>query len=220
MLIEYYILLQIEVLGKAYKVDEMTNVTPKVISLLNSNLHLKKNHPLYHLKKRIIDYMYNRYINARGNPLFSIHNNISPIVSTQQNFDSLLIANDHVCRLKSDTYYLNSDYLLRTHTSAHQVDLIKMGLDNFIVMGDVYRRDVVDKTHFMSFHQAEGVRLVSKEDIFGHLQNIKEYRLFENRDRTDKNQGVHSDVTIKFLTYDLKSCLEELAYKLFGKGLL
>ena len=29
--------------------------------------------------------------------------------------------------------------MLRAHTSAHQADLIRMGLDNFLVIGDVYR---------------------------------------------------------------------------------
>ena len=32
-----------------------------------------------------------------------------------------------------------SENMLRAHTSAHQTDLIKMGLDNFLAVGDVYR---------------------------------------------------------------------------------
>merc|ERR1712025_498037 len=49
--------------------------------------------------------------------------------------------------------------MLRAHTSAHQSDLIKMGLDNFLVVGDVYRRDTIDATHYPVFHQMEGVRI-------------------------------------------------------------
>ena len=49
--------------------------------------------------------------------------------------------------------------------SAHQADLIKMGLDNFLVVGDVYRRDEIDSTHYPVFHQIEGVRLVNENDL-------------------------------------------------------
>ena len=40
-----------------------------------------------------------------------------------------------------------------------------MGLDNFLVVGDVYRRDEIDSTHYPVFHQIEGVRLVGEHDI-------------------------------------------------------
>lgn len=80
-----------------------------------------------------------RYKTYRGNPLFSVYDQLSPVVSLEQNFDSLLVPQDHPSRKKSDSYYLNSEFMLRAHTSAHQVELIKMGLDNFLVIGDVYR---------------------------------------------------------------------------------
>ena len=78
---------------------------------------------------------------------------------------SLLIPEDHPSRKQSDCYYINKDYILRGHTSAHQQELISMGLDNFIVMGDVYRRDEIDSSHFPVFHQAEGVRLFNKHQV-------------------------------------------------------
>ena len=40
-----------------------------------------------------------------------------------------------------------------------------MGLDNFLVVGDVYRRDEVDSTHYPVFHQVEGVRLVGESEF-------------------------------------------------------
>ena len=40
-----------------------------------------------------------------------------------------------------------------------------MGLDNFLVVGDVYRRDEIDATHYPVFHQVEGVRLVNENEI-------------------------------------------------------
>ena len=40
-----------------------------------------------------------------------------------------------------------------------------MGLDNFLVVGDVYRRDEIDSSHYPVFHQIEGVRLVGESDL-------------------------------------------------------
>lgn len=98
-------------------------------------------------------------------PLFSVHDTISPVVSTFQNFDSLLVTRDHVSRRPTDSYYINANTVLRSHTSAHEMDLIKGGLNAFLVTGDVYRRDDIDALHYPAFHQLEGVRLFSREEV-------------------------------------------------------
>ena len=79
--------------------------------------------------------------------------NISPIVTTEQNFDSLLVAKDHVKRSKNDNHYINCTTMLHAHTSTHQRDFIQMGCNQFLVMGDVYRRDERDSSHYLIFHQ-------------------------------------------------------------------
>lgn len=91
----------------------------------------------------------------KGSPVFSVYDRLSPVVSVAQNFDSLLIPAGHPSRARSDCYYINKNTLLRAHTTAHQCDLIKAGLDNFIVIGEVYRRDEIDSTHYPVFHQVE-----------------------------------------------------------------
>lgn len=55
--------------------------------------------------------------------------------------------------------------LLRTHTSAHQNELLKNAVHSFCVVGDVYRKDQVDATHYPVFHQMEAVRLYKIEDL-------------------------------------------------------
>ncbi|CAB4065311.1 FARSA [Lepeophtheirus salmonis] len=130
----------------------------------NGPLHLRTHHPLQLLRSRITNFFYKEFENNRGNPLFSVHDQLSPVVSLAQNFDSLLIPQNHPSRSQSDSYYLNSQHLLRAHTSAHLQDLISMGLDNFLVFGDVYRRDEIDSTHYPIFHQAEIVRLSNEID--------------------------------------------------------
>lgn len=62
---------------------------------------------------------------------------LGPIVSIENNFDALNVPKDHISRSKSDTYYINDNHLLRTHTSAHQKDLLKSGIDNFVVFGKI-----------------------------------------------------------------------------------
>lgn len=55
--------------------------------------------------------------------------------------------------------------MLRAHTSAHQRELVRCGLDAFLVAGDVYRRDEIDASHYPVFHQMEGVRLFSDRQV-------------------------------------------------------
>lgn len=131
------------------------------------NLHLQKNHPLSIVRQKIVNFFYNAYMNTRGNPLFSVYDSLSPIVSVNQNFDSLLIPKNHPSRAKSDCYYINKNFLFRAHCTAHQVDLVKSGLDNFLVIGDCYRRDEIDSTHYPVFHQVNITQsLISEVHFF------------------------------------------------------
>ena len=67
-------------------------------------------------------------------------------------FDQLFIPADHVSRKPTDTYYFNRELCLRTHTSAHQIPILKNPANNaFLVMGDVYRKDTVDRTTIQLF---------------------------------------------------------------------
>ena len=199
--------------------DHMTNITPRIMEHVGRNLHQQPHHPLNLIKQRIANYMYGRYKQNRDHPTFSLHEHISPIVTVEQNFDSLLVPPDHVSRRKSDSYYLNSREMLRAHTSAHQADLIRMGLDNFLVVGDVYRRDEIDSTHYPVFHQMEGVRLLSGADVSKMSSSPDDdIRFFENGDRNDQKQGVHTLDAAKMLELDLKSCLSGLARHLFGEA--
>ena len=79
---------------------------------------------------------------------------------------------DHVSRQKNDNYYVNKSHLLRAHTSAHESDLIKSGLDAFLTVGDVYRRDAIDSTHFPVFHQLEGARLFTHSQVHDAFDNL------------------------------------------------
>ncbi|VEN41140.1 unnamed protein product [Callosobruchus maculatus] len=157
---------EISLLGQSFARDDYTNITDKICSYLGKNIYLDQNHPLSLVRQRIVNYFYKTFTKSRGNPVFSVYDRLSPIVSTYQNFDSLLIPENHPSRLKSDCYYINREYLLRAHMTAHQNELIKAGLNNFLMIGDVYRRDEIDRTHFPVFHQVDAVRLKTKDELF------------------------------------------------------
>lgn len=102
---------------------------------------------------------------AHGHQPYRIFDSLPPIVTIEQNFDELLIPPDHVSRQPSDTYYVDDRRVLRCHTSAHQTTLLRQGEQRFLVCGDVYRRDEVDSTHYPVFHQMEGVRIFTDEEV-------------------------------------------------------
>ena len=97
--------------------------------------------------------------------MFSIYDNLNPVVTLEQNYDHLLVPLDHPSRKPSDCYYLNSEYMLRAHCTAHQRDLISAGLDCFLIVGDVFRRDSIDSSHYPVFHQVDGVRLFTQHEV-------------------------------------------------------
>ena len=150
----------VNVLNREYRRDGMTNITPAILSKVGRNLHNQPHHPINVIKQRIVHHFHKSYIKRTGNPIYTSIENTSPVVTTEQNFDSLLVPENHVCRNINDNYYINSTTMLRAHTSAHQRDFIKMGFNQFLVTGDVYRRDEIDSTHYPVFHQMEGVRII------------------------------------------------------------
>ena len=113
------------------------NVTPHIASKVGRNLHLQPQHPLNIIRQIIVNY-FDHQEHVSGQPKLQHFADLSPIVSTYDNFDSILIPKDHVSRSPSDTYYLNSDTVLRTQTSSHQHSLLQEGHEYFLVTGDVY----------------------------------------------------------------------------------
>ncbi|XP_033110989.1 phenylalanine--tRNA ligase, mitochondrial-like [Anneissia japonica] len=206
----------ITIQGQTFQPDEMTTLTPNIIEKVGCNLHNQQNHPLCLIKQCITNFFYKQFTRL-GNPLFSVYDNISPIVTVSANFDSVLTPPDHVSRRKGDNFYINKDYMLRAHTSAHQSELIKSGLDAFLVIGDVYRRDHIDASHYPVFHQMEGVQLYSNFQLFGEKSN--KTSLFEDGERTVEKQQFHTMIAAKSLEHQLKTTLEGCIQELFGSGL-
>ena len=210
----------VQVGGRCYAQDSMTNVTPTVLTKVGRDLHHIPQHPLHIIKQRIVAHFQRRYTAKTGTPIFAHFDSISPVVTTEQNFDSLLVPPDHITRSRSDNYYINRAHVLRAHTSAHQRDLIRMGFDRFLVTGDVYRRDEIDATHYPVFHQMEGVRLFNRYELFSTSECPDELHLFESEPslivETVDKQAVHTMDAVKLTELNLKHTLTDLVKELFG----
>jgi phenylalanyl-tRNA synthetase alpha chain len=102
-------------------------------------------------------------------------------------FDALNTPADHPARDTQDTFYLakpdgsqpstlNSQLLLRTHTSSVQIRVMKSQPPpvRIIVPGRVYRRDNADATHNPTFQQIEGL-YVDKGVTVGDLKGTVEF---------------------------------------------
>ncbi|KAG6890689.1 hypothetical protein C0995_005062 [Termitomyces sp. Mi166 len=152
----------IEIFGVRYPTDAITNVTPAILAKLPLRLHTVPAHPLNTLRSLIESHY----------PDFSHLSSLSPLVTPYKNFDELSFPKDHPGRAVTDSYYINKDLMLRTHTSAHEVEIFRQGQDKFLLTADVYRRDEIDGSHYPVFHQMEGARIFSA-DASG-LKEIKE----------------------------------------------
>ncbi|AAR34893.1 phenylalanine--tRNA ligase subunit alpha [Geobacter sulfurreducens] len=88
------------------------------------------------------------------------------------NFEALNFPKDHPARDMQDTFFVDDDILLRTHTSPVQVrTMLKHAPPVRIISpGTVYRCDS-DATHSPMFHQIEGF-MVDKGVTFGDLKGI------------------------------------------------
>jgi phenylalanyl-tRNA synthetase alpha chain len=89
------------------------------------------------------------------------------------NFDALNHDVTHPARLRTDTFYVTDDVLLRTHTSPVQVRAMeRQPPPLYIIMpGRVYRKDS-DATHTPQFHQIEGLAVdtdITLADLKGTL---------------------------------------------------
>lgn len=89
------------------------------------------------------------------------------------NFDALNIPKDHPARDMQDTFWLENEKLLRTHTSPVQIRFMENNKPPFAIIapGKVFRNEATDKTHEAQFHQIEG--LVVGENI--SIANLKYY---------------------------------------------
>lgn len=114
---------------------------------------------------------------------------IPEIVPARESFDLFNFPVDHPARSKSDTYYIDDQNILRTHTTVMwyyyflQSEVRNKIAENkplaVLSYGKVYRKDEIDRRHMNIFHQIDGLylhptseRTVTQDDLKEVLSNV------------------------------------------------
>lgn len=101
---------------------------------------------------------------------FSVHNG-PELESDYYNFEALNFPEDHPARDMQDTFFINKDFLMRTHTTPIQVRLFESRKPPIraIMPGRVYRNEALSYKHYCVFHQIDGI-YVDKNVTFAELK--------------------------------------------------
>lgn len=104
------------------------------------------------------------------------------------NFEKANTPKNHPARDMQDTFYINPEVLLRTHTTAIQMRELEKANGKLpiklICPGKVYRRDDDDATHSHQFMQAEGLvvgKNITLSDLKGTLQYMANHLFGQGR---------------------------------------
>lgn len=109
------------------------------------------------------------------------------VESDLYNFEMLNLPKGHPAREMQDSFYINQDTLLRTHTSPVQVRTLLKAKGKpikIICPGTVYRRDDDDATHSHQFMQIEGLVVdtnITMADLKGTLLTLSKKLFGEDR---------------------------------------
>ncbi len=108
---------------------------------------------------------------------------VPEIVSAEVSFDLFNFPRDHPNRSRSDTYYVDDENILRTHTTVmwyywlnepEVKNKIEKGKGiGALSYGKVYRKDEIDRHHMNVFHQMDGWYLCRKEERIITSEDLK-----------------------------------------------
>ncbi|KAH9875159.1 hypothetical protein J1614_004649 [Plenodomus biglobosus] len=214
---------EVQVSGRTYTTDEWMNTPSSILAAVPRRLHLQTDHPLA-ITRKLIESRF---------PGYQTHNYLFPVVTTGQNFDSLGFPLDHIGRSRTDTYYLNKNTVLRTHTSAHQADIFRQNQsEGYLISADVYRRDAIDRSHYPVFHQMEGARTWNRQQAERDGRKLADV-IWEDVDKIPKHditiedpnpafhaernplQSSHSPDEVEAIAAHLKRSLEDMVVTVF-----
>ena len=168
------------------KINELKLDISNQINSLNDNNKNKRN------KESHLDFSLPglRYNNGSIHPLTLIIQEIkdifnkigfsniygSEVDTDYYNFEALNIPKHHPARDMQDTFYLDNDALLRTHTSSSQVHFMENNNPPIRILspGRVYRNEDISVRSYCLFHQIEGL-YVDKNVTFSDLKGTLEY---------------------------------------------
>lgn len=130
------------------------------------------------------------------------------------NFEALNIPETHPARAMHDTFYINENTVLRTHTSGVQIRTMenKKPPLRIIAPGRVYRCDS-DQTHTPMFHQIEGL-IIEKNASFAQLRAL----LIEFLRQFFEDENLETRFRPSYFPFTEPSAEVDIATNLFGDG--
>jgi phenylalanyl-tRNA synthetase alpha chain len=130
------------------------------------------------------------------------------------NFEALNIPETHPARAMHDTFYINENTVLRTHTSGVQIRTMenKKPPLRIIAPGRVYRCDS-DQTHTPMFHQIEGL-IIEKNASFAQLRTL----LIEFLRQFFEDENLETRFRPSYFPFTEPSAEVDIATDLFGDG--
>ena len=149
------------------EIEDLNNLDSVDISLPGKNYDIGSIHILEQTLNEI-----KRIFNDIG---FSIE--YGPEVDDDyHNFGALNFPEHHPARDMQDTFFIDKNTVLRTHTSNVQIHLMENNDPplRVIVPGRVYRNEAISYKSYCLFHQVEGL-YVNKNVSFGQLKGCLEY---------------------------------------------
>lgn len=136
----------------------MINLSPNVNEKIGTNFHNLQGHPICEVKNKIYKHF----------PKFDIFDNISPRIQKEDNVDHLFVSEGYNLSCDVNSYHLDDKRMLRTWMSIYRNDFLKRGIFKFLLSGEVFRRDVLDKFHYPVFYQLFGTCICDNPETHIH----------------------------------------------------
>jgi phenylalanyl-tRNA synthetase alpha chain len=162
-----------------HKLDEKLKSEQIDLSLPGRSYELGAKNPFYIIRDEMCDIFVSMGYEVVEGP---------EVETDENNFELLNIPKDHPARDMQDSFYINENLLLRTHTSPVQARVMKERAGKpikVICPGKTYRRDDDDMTHSHQFAQIEGLVIdknISMSDLKGTLELFVKKMFGENRE--------------------------------------
>ena len=147
-----------------YLYDETVNDSTSDLSLPVNGLQLGSRHPISIVLEEIIEIFKRLGFKISEGP---------EIEDDWHNFSALNFPKEHPARDMQDTFFIDDERALRTHTSSVQVRVMENNKPpiRIISPGRVYRNEAVSMRSNSFFHQLEGL-VIDKETSFSDMKQV------------------------------------------------
>lgn len=169
------VLIGLEMIEQAKRIeDERIDV-----SLPGRARFIGKKHPINILRDQMISILSQMGFSVQYGP---------DMDSDYYNYEGLNFPPDHPARDMQDTFYINPDLMLRSHTSNTQLRVMESTRPpiRIIAPGTVYRNETISSRSHVFFHQLEGLYIaenVSFADLFSTMDEFFS-KLFQTKVET------------------------------------